>query len=144
MEKAYRSWGHDIGYTDTPLEAGLGFAVAWDKPGGFIGRDALLEQREKGIDRRLVQFVLEDPEHLLFHDEPIFKDGVRVGRVASAMYGHTLGGATALGWVTSPSGPVERPWFQAGTFEIETADTRVPARASLRPMYDPTSERPKS
>ena len=58
MEKAYRSWGHDISAGDTPLEAGLGFAVAWDKPGGFTGRDALLRQKEAGVQRRLVQFAL--------------------------------------------------------------------------------------
>lgn len=144
LEKAYRSWGHDIGSTDTPLEAGLGFAVAWDKPGGFIGRDALAQQRERGIRRRLVQFALDDPEPLLFHDEPIYKDGVHVGHVASAMYGHTLGGAVALGWVNGPDESIERAWFADGRYEIEVADRRIPARASLRPLYDPTSERPKS
>ena len=144
LEKAYRSWGHDIGAADTPLEAGLGFAVSWDKPGGFRGREALLRQKEAGIRRRLVQFVLEDSEPLLFHDEPIWRDNVLVGRVASAMYGHTLGGAVALGWVDGGSETVERAWFQSDGFEVEVAGTRVPARASLRPMYDPSSERPKS
>lgn len=143
LEKAYRSWGHDISAGDTPLEAGLAFAVKWDKPGGFIGREKLAEQRETGVRRRLVQFLLEDPEPLLIHDEPIFRDGVNVGRVASAQYGHTLGGAVALGWVTSPS-LEERAWFGAGSYEIEVLGRRVAARASLRPMYDPTSERPNS
>ncbi|MCH8237892.1 MAG: FAD-dependent oxidoreductase, partial [Proteobacteria bacterium] len=75
IEKAYRSWGHDIADRDTALEAGLGFAVAWDKPGGFIGREALLEQRRSGVKRRLVQFVLEDPEPLLYGNEPIYSAG---------------------------------------------------------------------
>ncbi|WP_141015444.1 GcvT family protein [Nocardioides sambongensis] len=143
-EKAYRSWGHDIGYTDTPIQAGLGFAVAWDKPGGFIGRDELLRQKEHGVDRRLVQFLLDDPEPMLYHDESIYRDGRRVGRVASAMYGHTLGGAVALGWVTAPEVGQPRGWFESGTYEIEVAGRRVSATASLRPMYDPKSERPKS
>ncbi|MEY9838273.1 FAD-dependent oxidoreductase [Streptacidiphilus sp. EB103A] len=143
IEKAYRSWGHDISGGDTPLEAGLGFAVAWDKPGGFVGREALLQQREQGVTRRLVQFVLQDPDAFAYHDEPIHRDGELVGRVVSAMYGHTLGGCVALGWVTLPAG-TERAAYERGAYEIEIATERVPARASLRPLYDPKSERPKS
>jgi 4-methylaminobutanoate oxidase (formaldehyde-forming) len=71
IEKAYRHWGHDITDEDTPLEAGLGFAVAFDKAGGFIGRDALLRQREAGVKKRLVQFLLQDSQPLLYHNEPI-------------------------------------------------------------------------
>lgn len=143
MEKAYRSWGHDISSGDNPLQAGLGFTVKWDKPGGFIGREALLAAKETGVSRRLVQFKLDDPEHMLFHDEPIYRDGVLVGRVASAMYGHTVGGAVALGWVVAPE-VVERSWFESGSYEIETSTERVSAMPSLRPIYDPKSERPKS
>jgi glycine cleavage system aminomethyltransferase T/glycine/D-amino acid oxidase-like deaminating enzyme len=144
LEKAYRSWGHDISSHDTLLEAGLGFTASWNKSGGFIGRDALLKQKESGIGRRLVQFLLKDAEPLLTHDEPIFKDGEIVGRIASAQYGHTLGGAVGLGWVTAPSINLEPAWFESGVYEIEVADQRVPAVASLRPMYDPKSERPKN
>jgi len=144
MEKAYRSWGHDISGGDTPLEAGLGFAVAWDKPGGFVGREALLAQREQGVQRRLVQFALEDPDAFAYHDEPIYRDGELVGRVASAMYGHTIGSCIALGYVNSPAAGTERAWFETGEFEIEIATERKAARASLRPFYDPKSERPKS
>ena len=61
MEKGYRHWGHDITTDETPLEAGLGFVVAWDKPNGFIGRDALLAQRDVGLRRRLTQFALDGP-----------------------------------------------------------------------------------
>jgi 4-methylaminobutanoate oxidase (formaldehyde-forming) len=144
MEKAYRSWGHDISTGDNPLEAGLGFAVAWNKPGGFIGREALLAQKEAGIGRRLVQFSLDDPEPLLVHDEPIYRDGQLVGRVASAAYGHTLGRSIALGYVTAPQPGTARAWFEQGRYEIEIAGERHPVRASLRPLYDPKSERPKS
>nr|WP_218681437.1 FAD-dependent oxidoreductase [Rhodococcus qingshengii] len=144
LEKGYRSWGHDISGKDTPLEAGLGFTVKWDKPGGFIGDKSLAQQRESGVDRRLVQFLLNDPEPVLNHDEPIFRDGVRVGRVASAMYGHTLGGSVALGWVESPERSTDRSWFTSGTYQIEHASELFTADASLRPFYDPKSERPKS
>ena len=83
LEKAYRHWGHDIGDEDTPLEAGLGFACAFDKPTPFIGREVLLEQRERVPTKRLVQFRLADPEPLLFHDEPIVMDGERIGLLTS-------------------------------------------------------------
>ncbi len=141
LEKAYRSWGHDISAHDTPLEAGLGFTVKWDKPGGFIGREALLEQRQSGVQRRLVQFLLTDPKPLLIHDEPIFRDGSLVGRIASAQYGHSLGGAVGLGWVTAPFEDPARDWFEYGNYEIEIANQRYPAFVSLQPMYDPKSER---
>ena len=145
IEKAYRSWGHDISDEDTPLEAGLGFAVAWGKEGGFIGREALLRLRERGapgLTRRLVQFALEDPEPLLYHNEPIWRDGVLVGRISSGMYGHTLGRAIGLGYVANdgPEG-VTPEWIIAGSYELEVAAERFPARVSLRPMYDPTAAR---
>ena len=144
LEKAYRSWGHDISAGDTPLEAGLGFAVAWDKPGGFTGRDALVRQQEEGLRRRMVQLALEDPGPMLLHDEPVFRDGELVGRVTSAAYGHTLGRSVALGYVTAPEPGLPRSWFETGRYEVELASERYDARVSLRPMYDPKSERPKS
>jgi len=141
IEKAYRDWSHDIGPDDTPLEAGLGFTCAWDKPGGFIGRDALLRQREIGLPRRrLVQFLLADPAPLLYHNEPIYRDGERVGITTSAMYGHTLGGAVALGYVAHPEG-VSDPFVTSGSYMIDAGGVRYPARASLRPLYDPANTR---
>src|SRR5690606_2842328 len=106
MEKGYRHWGHDITDEDTPLEAGLGFAVAWDKPGGFIGREALLAQREQGVTRRLAQFALADAGRMLYHNEPVWRDGVLVGRLTSGMFGHTLGKPLGLGYVRDASRPV--------------------------------------
>ena len=90
LEAGYRHWGHDISGEDTPLEAGLGFAVAWDKP-SFKGRDALVAQRGEPRTKRLVQFRLEDPDRLIYHDEPIYRDGHLVGRTSSGMwsYGRT-------------------------------------------------------
>ncbi len=143
IEKAYRHWGHDITTHDSPLEAGLGFTVAWDKPGGFIGRDALLHQREQGIRRRLVQFVLDDPEPLAYHGEPIWRDGALVGTVTSAMFGHTVDRCVCLGYVASDE-PVTKDWVEAGTYEIEIASERFAAAAHLRPVYDPDSARVRS
>ncbi len=140
IEKAYRHWGHDITDEDTPLEAGLGFAVAFDKSGGFIGRDALLRQKESGTKKRLVQFLLDDPEPLLYHNEPIWRDDEIVGYITSGMYGYTLGGAVGLGYVNHEDG-VNPAFVKSGRYEIEVAGVRIPATASLRPMYDPKSSR---
>jgi len=133
IEKAYRHWGHDITDEDTPLEAGLDFAVKFAKPGGFIGRDAVLAQKTQGATRRLVQFGLEDPQPLLYHHEPIWRNNEIVGHITSAAYGHTLGSSIGLGYVNGP--------VASGAFEIEVAGERYAARASLRPMYDPDNER---
>ncbi|SNS13396.1 GcvT family protein [Tropicimonas sediminicola] len=140
IEKAFRHFGHDITCEDHVLEAGLGFAVKRDKP-EFIGRDALLRKRDAGLERRLVQFRLTDPEPLLYHAEPILRDGEVVGHLTSGNYGHTLGGAVGLGYVPCPGEtPAE---LLASRFEIEVAGVRVAAEASLKPMYDPRSERVK-
>ena len=141
MEKGYRHFGHDIGEEDTPLEAGLGFAVSWDKPGGFIGREALLAQRERGVRRRLVNFRLEAPEPLLYHNEPIWRDGRIVGRLTSGMFGHTVGAPLGMGYVENEGGAVSAEWAAAGRYELEVAAVRLPAIASLRPFYDPTGSR---
>jgi 4-methylaminobutanoate oxidase (formaldehyde-forming) len=140
IEKAYRSWGHDVGCEDSPLEAGLGFAVRFDKRAAFTGRDALLAQREKPLARRLLVFVLDDAEPLLYHDEPIWRDGVLVGRIASGAYGHTLGRSIGLGWVSHPDGVTES-FLTSGRWEIEIACERRGARAQIAPPYDPKSLR---
>ena len=140
MEKAYRHWGDDIAEEDTPVEAGLSWGVAFDKTGGFIGREALMSQKEVGPSRRLVQFRLDDPEPLLYHDEPVYRDGVLVSRITSGMYGHTVGGALGMGYVAcEPGSP--RSQVIEGIFEVEVNGTRVPATASFRPFYDPDSKR---
>ncbi len=140
IEKGYRHWGHDITCEDTPLEAGLMFACRLDKNVPFIGRDALLRQKETGVAKRLVQFLLEDPEPLLYHNEPIVRDGEMVGYLSTGNYGHTLGAAVGLGYLRNEGG-VDAAFVSAGRYEIEIAGERVPARASLRPLYDPKSER---
>ncbi len=139
IEKAYRHWGHDITDQDSPLEAGLGFAVRFDKPGGFIGREALLRQKESGIAKRLIQFRLRDPQPLLYHNEPIWLGDEIAGYVTSGNYGHSLGAAVGLGYVAMSLLP-DFPDLSGG-FEIEVAGVRVPAEASLRPMYDPSGQR---
>lgn len=140
IEKGFRHFGHDITAEDHVLEAGLGFAVSKTKA-DFIGRDAVNRKRDEGLQSRMVQFKLTDPEPLLYHNEPILRDGDIVGYLSSGNYGHALGSAIGLGYLPCPG---ETPaQLLASNFEIDVAGTKVKAEASLKPMYDPTGERTK-
>jgi len=140
IEKGFRHFGHDITSEDHVLEAGLGFAVKTAKP-DFIGRDAVLEKKEAGLNSRMLQFKLTDSEPLLYHNEPVLRDGEIVGYLSSGAYGHHLGAAMGLGYVPCKG---EKPAdVLASTYEIDVMGTRVRAEASLKPMYDPTSARVK-
>ncbi|MGH7413770.1 MAG: GcvT family protein [Candidatus Rokuibacteriota bacterium] len=143
MEKAYRAWGRDVTIDDTPWEAGLGAAVRLDKSARFLGRDALLAQRDRKLTKRLVTFVLEDETALPWGDEPILRDGRVVGSVTSAAFGHTLGRAVALGYVRDPDG-VDAAMVASGRFELDVAGERIPARAGFAAPYDPRALRVKS
>ena len=142
IEKAFRHFGHDITDEDHVLEAGLGFAVKAGAKKAFIGRDAVLRKREEGLGRRLVQFMLEEPEPVLFHNEPLVRDGEIVGIVTSANYGHALGGAIGMGYVPCEDESAED--VLASGYEIEIAGSRVKAVASLAPMYDPKAARART
>jgi len=135
LEKAYRAWGADLSPDDTPLEAGLSFALAWDKKIPFIGRDALLQQKDTGVCKRMVSFVVDDPDQMLWHDEPIYRDGICVGYTSSAAYGHSLAASVALGYVRWPE-PISRRFILDGHYEIDVAGERVPATAHLKAPYD--------
>ena len=140
IEKGYRHWSHDISDEDTPLEAGLGFAVKFDKTDGFIGRDALLAQKQTGIGKRLLQFKLHDPNTLLYHNEPIWRDDKLVGHITSGAYGHSLGGCIGLGYVHLAKGEDPADMVN-GNYTIEVAGDLCATDASLRPMYDPDNKR---
>jgi 4-methylaminobutanoate oxidase (formaldehyde-forming) len=142
LEAGYRHWGDDITDEDTPLEAGLGFAIGWDKPGGFRGRDSLLAQRDQPRTKRLTQFRLEDPDRLLYHDEPIYRDGELVGRTSSGAWSYSEDRCLAMGYVDHEGG-VTTEYLDKGVFEIEVAGTRIPATASIRSFYDPKNQRVK-
>jgi 4-methylaminobutanoate oxidase (formaldehyde-forming) len=144
MEKGYRDWGHDIDNTDSVIEAGLGFAVDMKKPGGFLGKDAVVAEKAKGTPhRRLLQILVEDPEPMMWHAEIVHRDGKPVGYVRAASYGHTLGGAVGLAMIDAGQ-PLDAAWIAAGTWEVEIADKRYPARASLKPLYDAENKKVKA
>jgi 4-methylaminobutanoate oxidase (formaldehyde-forming) len=148
MEKGYRDYGHDIDNTDTVLEAGLGFAVDLKKPGGFLGKDAVLAQKARGpLPRRLVQVLLRDPEPLLFHAEIVRCNDRPCGYVRAASYGHTLGGAVGLAMIEAsavPGGAIDAAAIDAASWDVEIAGARYPSTVSLRPLFDPDNQKIKA
>ena len=143
LEAGYRHWGHDISDEDTPLEAGLGFAVAWEKPGGFTGREALLAQKEQPRTKRLIQFRIEDPELISYHDDPIFRDGVYVGRTTGGMWSHTQDRCLSMAYLNNPGG-VDQVWLDSGDWQIEIGTRRRTVTPSIRSFYDPTNTKVRS
>ncbi len=146
-EKAYRHWGHDISDEDTPLEAGLGFTVAWDKAGGFIGRDALLKQKQAAIQpKRFICLALEDntaDAPMIYHEEPIYRNGVLAGSTTSGAWGHRLDLSLGLGYVRNEAG-VTREWLDSGSWDVEIAWKRFKAKIQFQSFYDPRGERIKA
>jgi glycine cleavage system aminomethyltransferase T/glycine/D-amino acid oxidase-like deaminating enzyme len=144
MEKGYRDYGHDIDNTDSVLEAGLGFAVDLKKPGGFIGKEAVLAKKAAGpLTRRIVQILVKDPEPMLFHAEVVTRNGKAVGYIRAASYGHTVGGAVGLMMVEAGE-PAVAAYFESGTWAVDIAGKSYPAIASMKPLYDPANEKVKA
>jgi len=147
LEKAYRDYGHDLDNTDSVLEAGLGFAVDLAKPGGFLGKDAVVAQKARGpLRRRMVQVLVRDPAPLMFHAEIVRCNGRPAGYLRAASYGHTLGGAVGLAMIEAscvPGGAIDAAAIAACDWDVEIAGARHAATVSLRPLYDPDNLRIK-
>ena len=135
-EKAYRHWGHDIGYSDTPYESGLMFASKLKKPGGFIGLEALEKHVAKGSNRRLVQLILDHGNQFIYHNEPIYMNDELVGTITTGTYGHTLGAPVGLGWVKLPP-TISEQQIGEQRWEVLITEELVKATVSLKPLYDP-------
>ena len=142
MEKKFVHYGHDVAETDTPLECGMGFVCDFNKSDHFIGRDAILRQKESQsfMKKRLVQFLLEDPEAMLYSHEPILRDGKIVGHLTSGNYGHTLGASVGLGYIEVED-DISADYLASGKIEINVAGVTIPAKASLVAQYDPKAKR---
>ena len=139
LEKGFRHWGHDIAAEDNLVQAGLGF-IAKPDAGDFIGREAFLMAKAKGSPtRRLVLFRLEDPQPLLYHNEPIIMNEEVVGYLSSGMYGHSVGSAIGMGYVNTPN--LNANVITDAEFQIEVATRRFKAHASLRALYDPDGDK---
>jgi glycine cleavage system aminomethyltransferase T len=144
MEKGYRDYGHDIDNTDSVLEAGLGFAVDMKKPGGFIGKEAVVAKKAKGpLTRRIVQVLVKDPEPMMFHAEVVRRNGKLAGYVRAASYGFTVGGAVGLAMIEGGGETVDAAYLDKGEWEVEIAGKSYPALASMKPLYEPEMKRVK-
>ncbi len=140
LEKGYRAWAADITPNDTPLEAGLSWAVKLDTGIAFLGREALEEQQREGLTRRLVGLSVDDPDVVLLGRETIFRDGERVGWLTSAGWGYTIEKGIGYGYVGNAHKFATRT-LRSASYELEVASARVPARLHLRPLYDPDGKR---
>ncbi|MBW2409390.1 MAG: FAD-dependent oxidoreductase, partial [Deltaproteobacteria bacterium] len=141
LETGYRHWESDITPDDTPYEAGLSFGVKLDKD-SFIGKTALLKQKEEGIKRKLVMFTLEDQDILLYGSEPIYRSGVWMENMTSGAYGFKLGSAVGMGYVKSER-TITEDWILSGKYEIEVEGKMIPAKVHIRSPYDPKNQRPR-
>ena len=145
MEKGYRDYGHDIDNTDTLMESGLSFTADFKKENGFLGKNAVLKQKQQGpLKSRLVNVLVKDPNPMMYHAEILYRNGIVVGDVRGASYGHTVGGAVGIGHVTCDGKDevVNKKYIEEGTWEVDIAGKKYPAAVQhLRPFYDPKNER---
>jgi 4-methylaminobutanoate oxidase (formaldehyde-forming) len=135
LEKGYRVWGADISPDDTPYDAGLGFAVALDKPGGFVGQAALATQKAHGPDRRLRCLALDDPLAVPLGSEPVRVDGEVVGRVTSGGQGFRVGASIAFAYLPADQAELGR------RVEVEVFGEWIGAQVSPDALYDPKGAR---
>jgi len=140
LEKGYRAWSSDLSPDHTPLQAGLGFAVKLHSNTPFLGREALVEQRQQPLKRRLACFTSDDNSVVLLGRETIYRNGERVGWLTSGGFGYTVDSSIGYGYVRSESG-VDREYLRSGTYELEVASRRVPASIHFAPLYDPGNQR---
>ena len=144
IEKAYRHFGHDITDEDHVIDAGLGFAVKLQKVpskfGKLIGFDAVESKKALGYEMRLMQFLLNNSELMLYHNEPILKNGEIIGHLSSGTFSHTLGAAVGLGYVPCLPNESHEDILNA-EYTIEVEGVIEKTKVSLRSMYDPLNEK---
>ena len=144
LEKGYRAFGRELTPDYGPVEAGLLFACKLRTDVDFLGRAAVEAARERGPRRRLVSFVVDDPEPMLWGGELVLRDGVPVGQVTSAAWGETVGGCVGLAYVADPSGVTSREWAASGAYAVNVGGAVRPVTVSLRAPYDPDNLRVRS
>ncbi|MEE9427963.1 MAG: FAD-dependent oxidoreductase [Paracoccaceae bacterium] len=143
LEKGYRAWGSDIGPDHTPVEAGLTWAVKMKSNIAFKGRDAIADQMNNGVKKRLACFTVADPDIVLLGRETIYRNGQRAGWLTSGGYGHTVGTSIGYGYIRNRDG-VDQAYVAAGEYELEVATKRVPCKVEMTPLYDPKMARVKA
>jgi sarcosine dehydrogenase len=142
LEKGYRAWGAEIGPDHTPVEAGLTWACKMKSGVDFQGRAALAAQLSGGVKKRLAGFTVDDPTVILLGRETIYRNGERVGWLASGGFGHTIGKPIGYGFIRRAG--VDEVFMTSGSYELEVAAERVPAKLHLGALYDPLNARVKA
>ncbi|MBD3883178.1 glycine cleavage system aminomethyltransferase GcvT [Phormidium tenue FACHB-886] len=128
LEAAMALYGQDISDHTTPLEAGLGWLVHLDRKGEFIGRSRLEQQKQEGVERRLVGLQMVG-RNIARHGYPIFCNGQAVGTVTSGTLSPTLGYPIALAYVSTPFSKVDQ------LLEVEIRGKLYAAKVVKRPFY---------
>jgi 4-methylaminobutanoate oxidase (formaldehyde-forming) len=145
LEKAYRAWGHELSVDENPFEAGLAFAVDWDRE--FLAKPRLLELKGRPLRKRLVALMMEcdDPAVMLWGNEPVFRDGRLAGYTSSAAFSPTLSAPVAMAYIKRPADEsalgVDTAWLEAGRYEILQDGLRRPAQMTLKSPVDPQRAR---
>ncbi len=142
LERGCRAWGSDIGPDHTPVEAGLGWAAKTESGEDFLGRSAILRQRDRGVSKMLATFTTV-PDVTLSGGETVIRNGERCGWLTSGGYGHWIGKSIGMGYVRDQSG-VDRRHVLSGSYELEAATIRIPAEVTLAPLHDPRGARQNS
>lgn len=140
LEKGYRAWSSDITPNDTPMEAGMGWAVKMKSNTPFLGREALEAVAGRPLGKRFAGFLLDDPDAVLVGRETILRDGEPVGYLTSGGYGYTLGKSIGYGYVRHEGG-VDRDYLNSGRYELVVAGETLPAELTLDAPYDPAGKK---
>ena len=140
MEKGYLHWGHDITIEENPFEAGVGFCVDMNKK-DFLGKDKIEKKLKFGISKKKINFSLSDNKLLLYHNEPIYFDGVSIGEITSGMYGFSLDKSLGMGYISANNKYSIEDMLDLQKFEIEIAGTKYTANGSMKSFYDPKREK---
>ncbi len=143
LEKGYRAWSSDITPNDTPLHAGLGWAVKLKSNQPFMGREALEKMVDAPLSKMLAVFMTEREDIVLSGRETILRDGKIVGYLTSGGYGYTVERPIGFGYVRNAEG-VTDDYLRSGYYELVVAKEIVKANMHLEPIYDPTNQRVKS
>jgi heterotetrameric sarcosine oxidase gamma subunit len=144
LEKGYRAFGRELTPNDNPVEAGLLSACKLKTDIAFLGREAVEKARADGVHRKVVGFVVDSAEPMLWGGELILRDGAPVGQVSSAAWGETTGACVGLAYLRSADTTITTDWLRAGRYEVNVGGDLFPISVSLKPIYDPANERTKA
>jgi 4-methylaminobutanoate oxidase (formaldehyde-forming) len=134
IEKQFLAYGHDLDTDLTPLEAGIDFAIDWNKD--FIGKEALLERKVQPLKKCVVSIVLDNEAAVPLGNEPVYFNGNIVGKTTSASFGYRVGKPVAVALIKTDCIAAA---LEAG-LEIDIAGEKFSGSVSKRAVFDPTGK----